>query len=727
MSGQMLGLIIVGGVVVILFGIIIMITRFFRKVVQGQALVINKMRGQPIVTFSGGIVLPVIHRAEYMDISVKTIEIDRRGKDGLICRDNIRADIKVTFFVKVNGKEPDVLRVAQAIGCARASDHNTVEELFAAKFSEALKTAGKQLDFEQLYTQREEFRDEILKVIGTDLNGYVLDDAAIDYLRADPDRAARISTTSSTPRAFFKITEITAAANVRTNELRQKERMDIGAQNLNAKEALLNFERAEAEAEAKKAKEVSIAQAREQNEAQRMTYDEHKQTELKRQKVEEEIKLVEEAKMRAIAVAEQARLREIGVEQVRVAKARDLEEVDRDREVSLRTIDKEKHVEVEKKEIADVIRARIAVEKTVAEEEESIKDLRAGADARRTKEVTIISAEAEAQEILIKDIKKAEAEEEVAKLHAKRQLTLAEAALEASDKEARAKIRMSEGTQAEEAASGLAEVRVKEADALAVEKQGLAKVKVREAAVAITEREGLVEAQIVKEKALAEAAGDEQRGMAQVRVREADAAAIEKKGLAEAAAIREKLLAEVTAKEAEAIAVEKNMTAEATGLLEKAKAMKQLDGESRAHEEFRLRLEKQLEFALESLKARVEMADKQATVLASALENAKINIVGGDGQFFDRFIHAVSVGKSLDGMVQSSDTVQGVLGDRLDGSGSGDLIEDVKQMIAGTSSESIKNLSVAALLGRVMVDADDGTKGKIQTLINQARELGLAD
>jgi hypothetical protein len=26
-----------------------------------------------------------------MDISVKTIEIDRRGKDGLICKDNIRA------------------------------------------------------------------------------------------------------------------------------------------------------------------------------------------------------------------------------------------------------------------------------------------------------------------------------------------------------------------------------------------------------------------------------------------------------------------------------------------------------------------------------------------------------------------------------------------------------------------------------------------------------------
>jgi uncharacterized membrane protein YqiK len=63
-----------------------------------------------------------MHRAEVMDISVKTIEIDRRGKEGLICKDNIRADIKVTFFVRVNKTTEDVLKVAQSIGCVRASD-----------------------------------------------------------------------------------------------------------------------------------------------------------------------------------------------------------------------------------------------------------------------------------------------------------------------------------------------------------------------------------------------------------------------------------------------------------------------------------------------------------------------------------------------------------------------------------------------------------------------------
>src|SRR5438045_3737313 len=169
-------LIAIGGV--FLLGILILIARTWRQVDQGRAMIINKMGAEPKVTFSGGIVLPIINKAEVMDLSVKTIEVARHGKEGLICADNIRADIKVTFFVRVNKTVDDVLRVAQSIGCSRASQQQTLEELFAAKFSEALKTVGKKMEFEQLYTHRDTFKDQIIAVSGKDLNGYGLDDAA---------------------------------------------------------------------------------------------------------------------------------------------------------------------------------------------------------------------------------------------------------------------------------------------------------------------------------------------------------------------------------------------------------------------------------------------------------------------------------------------------------------------------------------------------------------------
>lgn len=655
---------------IIMIGFGYLVFHGYRKVDQGNALIINKVRGEPEVTFTGGLVYPILHRAEIMDISVKTIEIDRKGKEGLICRDNIRADIKVTFFVRVNKTVDDVLKVAQAIGCSRASQQSTLEELFQAKFSEALKTVGKRLDFEDLYKERDHFKDAIIEVIGKDLNGYALEDAAIDYLEQTPLEAMDPNNILDA-QGIRKITELTTQQNVMTNDLRQTERKAIKKQNVEAEEAVLALDRQQADAVAKQQREIHTVKAREEAETKRVQAEEFKKAELARIKAKEEVEINEENRQRQVEVAQKNRERVIAVETERVEKDRQIEVIAREREVALNTIAKEKEVEVEKKEIADVIRARIAVDKTVAEEEERIKDLRVIAEAKRSKEAVIITAEAEAQENLVKEIKGAEAQSEVAKFKAKEKLTLAEADLEAADKLAKAKIRLAEGVQAEEAAQGLAKVRVKEADAVAIEKTGMAEAKV-------TEQQGLAQAHVLREKGLAEA-----------------------------------------------VAVEKRLAAEAVGLAQKADAMKALDGVGREHEEFRIKLEKEKEVELRSIEARTEIAKNQAEILKEAFGHAKINIVGGDGQFFDRFIKAVSVGQSIDGALGNSDTLDTLFREYTSGQSS--LPQDLKDILSRPALDAgtLQSLSISALLGKLMVGADDPIRKKIQVLIDQARELGI--
>lgn len=51
-------------------GFAVVIAKFYQKVDQGKALIINKMTAEPEVTFTGGVVYPIIHRSEVMDISV---------------------------------------------------------------------------------------------------------------------------------------------------------------------------------------------------------------------------------------------------------------------------------------------------------------------------------------------------------------------------------------------------------------------------------------------------------------------------------------------------------------------------------------------------------------------------------------------------------------------------------------------------------------------------------
>ncbi|MBB5130364.1 putative membrane protein YqiK [Thermocatellispora tengchongensis] len=655
-------------VLLVVIGLLIVVSRLFRKVEQGKALIVSKVN-KVDVTFTGKIVLPVIHKAEVMDISVKTIEIERTGHEGLICRDNIRADIRITFFVRVNKTVEDVIKVAQAIGTARASDQETLQELFNAKFSEALKTVGKQLDFVDLYTKRDEFRDQIIRVIGTDLNGYSLEDAAIDFLEQTPmsqlDPANILDA-----QGIRKITELTASENVRTNEYRRQEEKEITRQNVDAREAILELERRQADAEIKQKREIETMKAREEAEIARVQAEERLKAQTAAIRTDEQIGIQHENRAREIAVAEKNRERVIAIETERIEKDRMLEVIARERETELSRIAKDKEVEGEKRSIAEVVRERIAVEKTVAEQEENIKRLRVVEEAERTRQAVVIQAEAEAQENLVKDIKAAEAAEAAAKHRAREELVLAEARQQAAELDARAKIRLAEGLQAEAAAAGLAEVQVRERNAAAIERVGRA------------------EAAVEREKAVA--AAD---------------------------AVREKL-------KAEAEGLGEKLKAEAEGLAEKATAMAALDEATRHHEEYRLRLEAEKEIRLADINVRREVAEAQATVLATGLEKANIDIVGGDNVFFDRLVNSITAGKSVDGFVQHSDVAGALAEPYLNGSAS--LSADLARVLGAVDTAGVRDLTLSALLLK-LIKAGGPDEDRMRQLLETAQHLGVAE
>jgi len=504
--------ILVAVIVLIALGAVFFLSRMFRKVEQGKALIVSKVR-RVDVTFTGAVVLPVLHKAETMDISVKTIEITRTGREGLICKDNIRADIRITFFVRVNKTTEDVIKVAQAIGTERASSETTLQELFNAKFSEALKTVGKQLDFVDLYTRRNDFRDQIIAVIGTDLNGYSLEDAAIDFLEQTPMHSLDPKNILDA-QGIRKITELTAIESVKTNDFRRNEEKEITRQDVDAKEAILELQRRQADAEIKQHREIETMRAREAAEIELVQAQERLKAHAAALRTDEQLGIQRENQAREIAVAEKNKERVIAIETERIEKDRMLEVVSREREVELSTIAKQMALETEKRSMAEVTRERIAVDKTVAEQEEHIKRLRVVEEAERTRQSIIIAAEAEAQESLVKDIKAAEAAETAAAFRARESIVLAEARQQAAELDARSKIRLAEGTQAEAAAAGLAEVQVHERNAEAIEKVGRAEA-------VVSREKALAEADGLREKLKGEAEGLQEKAGAMAALDEA--------------------------------------------------------------------------------------------------------------------------------------------------------------------------------------------------------------
>nr|AKB95195.1 Inner membrane protein YqiK [uncultured bacterium] len=646
-------LVIAGGILVTgLLATVIMFKKCYVIVGPDKAIVKTGFGGLDVTTAGGSFVIPLFHHKEFMDLTLKSFEISRQGSEGLICKDNIRADIKVAFFIRVDSSEEEMKEVAQSIGAKRCSELETLRELFDAKFSEALKTVGKQFDFVDLYDQRDKFKDEILKVIGTDLNGYRLDDAAIDYLEQTPLNLLSPSNILDA-EGIKKITELTAGEKVKENQFTRDKEKTLKKQDVEAEETILALERQRVEAVEKQKREIAEITAREQASAKKVEEEQRLESERARIATEEELGIAEENKLRTVLVAQRNKEKTDAVELERVNRDRDLEMTERLRIVGVADVEKDKAIETENRNIQEVIRERVAVERAVVEEQERIKDTEEFAKADRLKKVQITAAEMKAEEELIRQVKLAQAERDASELQAERIRIEAEAKRDAAEKETAATKMLAEAMSAEAAAPGLAEATVIEAKADAIEKQGMA------------------EANVLREK----------------------------------------------------------YSSEANGITEKAEAMKQLDGVGKEHEEFKLQLEKTKDVEIAAIDAQRGIAESQAGVVGDALRAARIDIVGGDGEFFEQITSAVKGGKAIDRFVYNSKVATDIKDTFFDGNAEY-FRDQMKELMAQFSldSDSVKDLSIAALIAKMLgLAKTDDVRTQLTSLLSMVGTANVAD
>ncbi|MGY8689954.1 MAG: flotillin family protein, partial [Verrucomicrobiales bacterium] len=168
---------------------------------------------------------------------------------------------------------------------------------------------------------------------------------------------------------------------------------------------------------------------------------------------------------------------------------------------------------------------------------------------------------------------------------------------------------------------------------------------------------------------------------------------------------------------------------EAKGITEKAEAMKQLDGVGREHEEFRLSLEKDKIIQLADIDAQRDIASRHSEVVATALENANVDIIGGETTFFDKIAGAITTGKAVDRALDNSRALTDIKETFFNGDP--DYFQSqLRQWLDqfGFSSEDLKNLTISAALGQMIAASDDeGIQGKLRGLLENAKRFGMAN
>ena len=724
--------------------------------------------------------IPLVTEYQEMDVSVKRLEIERKGIDGLICADNIRADIVVAFYMRVNfpavhyvnaeGVEVDpesaegraileasleaphrdrfkeVKRVAQSVTCERASDPAKLQELFEAKFSEALKTAGKLMEFRDLYTKRQDFRTSIIKVIGHDLDGYILTDVAIDYLEQTP-LDQHDPTNVLDAEGIRKITEETAKATEDTNARTREKEAKINDQNKRNEQevndqnrsAEINIKNQDTDAEvekraldqrneedlAKRTRAVDEAKATEGAAAEKVVQESRSQAEMAQIQADELIKVRKVNEDRAVQEAQVDLEKDLlRLEQQKIQEGQHFT-VQREQTIGVEEQDKEAAIIERSLDVAKQNADLEAAQKEVVVQGQLKKDEEAKRTAERAREVLNIEAQARAEAEQKKDIiaaaadydvrsKKADADKyegitsaEKDKLKAEQKAEEiqieADAKAKASEKRNHAMQQEAEGTAAMQSASGYAEANVIKA-----------KAEAKTVDAAAEKAQGLAEADVIQAQGLAS-------GKAKAAEGEGDGKAIEAKGVAEGKSVEAVKLAE--AKGAKEMGL-----AAALAKTEMAKAIEKFNKASQEHEEFRLELDKDKAVELADIAVKKDIADAQARVVGEALKSANIDLVGGEQDFFDRVVGSVSQGKVVDRLVDSSQTITDVKNTFFNGDP-----DYLKNKLAGwikttgLKTEDVKNLTISALLASMVSKTDDNSlRGLMKTAQKAVRgtEIG---
>lgn len=684
-----------------------------RKIQPGRAGVKTGWGGLQ-VSFDWMIRVPLVQSYHIVDISVKKLEIARKGKDGLVCKDNIRADITVAFYIRVDATEESVRKVAQMLTPERVSDVNQLRELFEAKFSEALKTAGKQMEFHELFTERIKFRDQIQVTIGKDLDGFLLQDVAIDYLEQTPLDQHDPSNVLDA-EGIKKITEITQRERVIANEHSQRTGVQIEKENADADIAKREQRRRTEEDTARQLRAITEVKANEEAETRKVVEARRQEVEARRLEAEESIRLRTEDMNRAVQEREytvrkeKQRLEQEAVQEGEEARVR------RERTVSLAEMDKEVKIAEAAVEVERKRATVVAEQKGVVQQQEEKLNIEARMTAERVREVTLIEAEMNAKKEQVEKVVAAEAQREaerhLAEAEKIRTVTAADASRDAglrdaeriqtlADAEARVaeKRRMgmeqeAQGITAQEAARGLAEAKVM-----------VAKAGARQAEADATRQFGLAEAEVAKAK-----------GAVSAEVTETQARA-------EAEGTKDKELAA-------AAGIEARGHAEAKSIEEKAHAMKLLHDAGQQHEEFRLRLSKERDVELASIHVNKDIAEANARIVGEALKSARIDLVGGANDFFEKVVRAVGTGKSVDRMIANSSTLSDIKNTFFDG----DPVRfksQLRQWIAdfGIPSEDLKNLTLSALFAKLLAGSgDESVKAALQSALKSVQGAGVAE
>lgn len=442
-------LISVFGIVLLVIGVILFIlTKLYVKTPANEAFIRTGMGGQKVIIDGGAIFISLFHEIKKVSLETMKLIVGRIGKDSIITKDKLKADLTAEFYIKIPKTPEGVIAAATSLGDS-GMNSEAIKTLVEEKLISALRSVGAKSTLNELHEDREKFANSVMDQVTKDLesNGLQLESVTISKL----DQSSLSNFDSNNvfdAEGARTVAKITSALNVERNAFEKKAEQEIGAENLETQKVLDKQQVEQAESSSEREKDVKILQSTKDREAEEKAQEERGKSESAKIETDRAIAVKEQEKAKAIETAEVDKNKT--VELARIEKEKDVavktEEKVKAKEVA--SVDKEKAIIVKNKEKAEVETEKAQAEAKAAEANQAVITVNQVAEADRKKKVTVVNEEAEAETTKIKENAKADikayetttiatADKEAAENRAEAKTVEAEADLKAKEFEAK--------------------------------------------------------------------------------------------------------------------------------------------------------------------------------------------------------------------------------------------------------------------------------------------------
>ena len=138
-----------------------------------------------VILHGGCIVLPGFHELTRVPLREISIDVERTGNLAVRTQDYLRADMRVTFYVCINGVEQDVLTAAARLSQNGKITPDDMKNALEKRADDAIRAAAKTKSLAEIDSDKLGFAQEVLNLVQQDLGkvGLTLNNIAISEVQ----------------------------------------------------------------------------------------------------------------------------------------------------------------------------------------------------------------------------------------------------------------------------------------------------------------------------------------------------------------------------------------------------------------------------------------------------------------------------------------------------------------------------------------------------------------